>query len=133
MLTCPLGGLLSKNRRLEGMLYMTSTCSDDGSMELSITFEIGTDLDMANVLVQNRVAAAKPGLPEDVKRQGVTTKKKGRPAAAEAASNWCADGQAPRAFPRSSPGSSRDIGETPPPPTCPMSGYQGSESFRLAD
>ena len=43
---------------------------------LSITFEIGTDLDMANVLVQNRVAAAEPGLPEDVKRQGVTTKKK---------------------------------------------------------
>ena len=61
---------------VEGMLYMTSTCSDDGSMELSITFEIGTDLDMANVLVQNRVAAAEPGLPEDVKRQGVTTKKK---------------------------------------------------------
>ena len=61
---------------VEGMLYMTSTCSDDGSMNLSITFEIGTDLDMANVLVQNRVAAAEPGLPEDVKRQGVTTKKK---------------------------------------------------------
>ena len=49
------------------MLYMTSTCSDDGSMELSITFEIG-DLN-GNVLVQNRVAAAEPGLPEDVKRE----------------------------------------------------------------
>lgn len=61
---------------VEGMLYMTSTSSDDGTMSLAITFEIGTDLDMANVLVQNRVAAAEPGLPEDVKRQGVTTKKR---------------------------------------------------------
>jgi len=61
---------------VEGMLYMTSTSSDDGTMNLSITFEIGTDLDMANVLVQNRVAAAEPGLPEDVKRQGIETKKK---------------------------------------------------------
>lgn len=61
---------------VEGMLYMTSTSSDDGTMNLSIVFEIGTDLDMANVLVQNRVAAAEPGLPEDVKRQGIETKKK---------------------------------------------------------
>mgnify|MGYP002814455822 CR=1 FL=1 len=61
---------------VENMLYMTSTSSDDGTMNLSIVFEIGTDLDMANVLVQNRVAAAEPGLPEDVKRQGIETKKK---------------------------------------------------------
>ena len=61
---------------VENMLYMTSTSSDDGTMNLSIVFEIGTDLDMATVLVQNRVAAAEPGLPEDVKRQGVETKKK---------------------------------------------------------
>ena len=61
---------------VEGMTYMTSTSSDDGTMNLSITFEIGTDLDMASVLVQNRVAAAEPGLPEDVKRQGIETKKK---------------------------------------------------------
>ena len=61
---------------VENMLYMTSTSSDDGTMNLSIVFEIGTDLDMASVLVQNRVAAAEPGLPEDVKRQGIETKKK---------------------------------------------------------
>jgi multidrug efflux pump subunit AcrB len=61
---------------VEGMLYMTSTSSDDGTMSLAITFEIGTDLDMANVLVQNRVAAAEPGLPEDVMRLVVTTKKR---------------------------------------------------------
>ncbi len=61
---------------VEGMLYMTSTCSSDGSMALSVFFEVGTDLDMANVLVQNRVSAAEPKLPEEVKRQGVLVKKK---------------------------------------------------------
>jgi hydrophobe/amphiphile efflux-1 (HAE1) family protein len=60
---------------VEGMLYMSSTCSNTGSYSLTITFDIGTDTNMAAVLVQNRVAIATPSLPEDVKRIGVTTKK----------------------------------------------------------
>ena len=59
----------------ENMLYMQSTCSGDGSYSLTVTFEIGTDLDDAQVLVQNRVAIAEPQLPEEVRRQGVTVKK----------------------------------------------------------
>ena len=43
---------------VEGMLYMSSTCASDGSYNLTVTFEVGTDLDMAQVLVQNRVAIA---------------------------------------------------------------------------
>jgi HAE1 family hydrophobic/amphiphilic exporter-1 len=60
---------------VEDMLYMSSTCADDGSYTLTVTFDIGTDMDMATVLVQNRVSIATPKLPEEVKRQGVTTKK----------------------------------------------------------
>ena len=60
---------------VENMIYMSSTSADDGSYTLNVTFEIGTDMDMATVLVQNRVAIATPKLPEDVRRQGVTTKK----------------------------------------------------------
>lgn len=60
---------------VENMLYMSSTSSSDGSYSLTVTFEIGTDLDDAQVLVQNRVAIAEPMLPEEVRRQGVTTKK----------------------------------------------------------
>jgi multidrug efflux pump len=60
---------------VEDMLYMSSMCADDGSYTLSVTFAIGTDMDMAQVLVQNRVAIAEPKLPEDVRRQGVTTQK----------------------------------------------------------
>ena len=51
------------------------TCSNDGSYRLTVSFEVGADLDMAAVLVQNRVAVAEPMLPEEVKRLGVTTKK----------------------------------------------------------
>src|SRR5215475_7240257 len=61
---------------VERMLYMSSKCTNDGQMYLDITFELGTDLNQAQVLVQNRVAIAEAKLPEDVKRQGVTTKKK---------------------------------------------------------
>ena len=61
---------------VEGMIYMSSTAANDGSYTLTVTFETGTDLDMAQVLVQNRVAIAQPKLPEDVKRIGITTKKK---------------------------------------------------------
>ena len=58
------------------MLYMSSTSTNDGNLSLNVTFKLGTDLDMAQVLVQNRVAIAEAKLPEDVKRQGVTTKKR---------------------------------------------------------
>jgi len=61
---------------VEGMLYMSSTCSANGGYSLTVTFEVGTDLDMAAVMVQNRVAIAEPMLPEEVKRLGVTTKKR---------------------------------------------------------
>ncbi|MHB0959363.1 MAG: efflux RND transporter permease subunit [Pirellulaceae bacterium] len=60
---------------VEDMLYMSSTSSSDGSYSLTVTFEIGTDLDDAQVLVQNRVALAAPLLPEEVDRQGVSVKK----------------------------------------------------------
>jgi multidrug efflux pump len=60
---------------VENMLYMSSQSSSDGNMTLSITFKLGTNLDTAQVLVQNRVAIAIPVLPPDVQRIGVTTKK----------------------------------------------------------
>src|SRR6185295_9127998 len=60
---------------VENMLYMSSTSSGDGGYSNTITFEIGTNLDTAQVLVQNRVAIAEPQLPEEVRRQGVTVKK----------------------------------------------------------
>jgi len=55
---------------------MTSQSNNDGSYTLDVTFEIGTDIDMAQVLVQNRVAIAQPSLPDVVKNIGVTTKKR---------------------------------------------------------
>ncbi len=61
---------------VENMLYMSSCSTNDGNLSLTVTFKLGTDLDMAQVLVQNRVAIAEAKLPEDVKRQGVTTKKR---------------------------------------------------------
>ncbi len=60
---------------VENMLYMSSTSNADGTMTLTVTFRIGTDVDIAQVQVQNRVSQALPRLPEDVKRFGVTTKK----------------------------------------------------------
>jgi HAE1 family hydrophobic/amphiphilic exporter-1 len=60
---------------VEGMLYMSSYSTSDGSMALTITFKLGTNLDTAQVLVQNRVAVAEPRLPEEVRRLGVTTRK----------------------------------------------------------
>jgi multidrug efflux pump len=61
---------------VEGMLYMSSSCSSDGSVRLGVTFKTGTDLDMAQVQVQNRVATALPRLPEEVRRLGVVTMKR---------------------------------------------------------
>jgi HAE1 family hydrophobic/amphiphilic exporter-1 len=60
---------------VENMMYMSSTSSADGSYSLTVTFEIGTNLDDAQVLVQNRLAMATPRLPEEVRRQGVTAKR----------------------------------------------------------
>jgi hydrophobic/amphiphilic exporter-1 (mainly G- bacteria), HAE1 family len=60
---------------VEKMLYMSSTSAADGSYTLNVTFDLGTDIDMATVLTQNRVATAIPRLPQEVQRQGVTTKK----------------------------------------------------------
>ncbi|CAH1667206.1 MAG: efflux RND transporter permease subunit [Chelatococcus sp.] len=60
---------------VEDMLYMSSYSASDGSMTLTITFKIGTDLDQANVLVQNRVAVAEPRLPQEVRQLGVVTRK----------------------------------------------------------
>jgi hydrophobic/amphiphilic exporter-1 (mainly G- bacteria), HAE1 family len=60
---------------VENMLSMSSNSAADGSYALTVTFDIGTDMDMATVLVQNRVAIADPKLPEEVRRQGVTVKK----------------------------------------------------------
>jgi multidrug efflux pump subunit AcrB len=61
---------------VESMLYMSSQCGNDGSYTLTVTFGNGVDLNMAQVLVQNRVALAQPVLPELVQRRGVTVKKK---------------------------------------------------------
>jgi hydrophobe/amphiphile efflux-1 (HAE1) family protein len=60
---------------VEDMLYMSSYSTADGSMALTVTFKLGTDLDKAQVLVQNRVAIAEPRLPEEVRRIGITTAK----------------------------------------------------------
>ncbi|UUO08902.1 multidrug efflux RND transporter permease subunit [Blastopirellula sp. J2-11] len=60
---------------VDDMLYMESSSSADGSMLLTVTFKLGTDLDDAQVLVQNRVAIALPRLPEAVRQIGVTTTK----------------------------------------------------------
>jgi hydrophobic/amphiphilic exporter-1 (mainly G- bacteria), HAE1 family len=61
---------------VENMLYMQSTSASDGSYTLTVTFKIGTDLDTAQVLVQNRVASALASLPTAVQAQGVKVEKK---------------------------------------------------------
>src|SRR3979411_2548773 len=61
---------------VEGMLYMSSQSNNDGSYTLDVTFEFGTNVNMAQVLVQNRVAIAQPVLPDVVKQIGVTVKKR---------------------------------------------------------
>lgn len=61
---------------VEGMLYMSSQMGNDGSYSLTITFDIGTDLNTALVMVQNRVSLAMPQLPTSVQNQGITIRKK---------------------------------------------------------
>ena len=60
---------------VEDMLYMYSQATSNGQLTITITFKLGTDLDKAQVLVQNRVAIAQPQLPDEVQRNGVVTKK----------------------------------------------------------
>ena len=60
---------------VEHMLYMSSQCTNDGNMSLTVTFQVGTNLDVAQVQVQNRVAIAQPQLPQEVQQQGITIKK----------------------------------------------------------
>ena len=61
---------------VEGMMYMSSQCTNDGSYNLTVTFQQGVDLNMAQVLVQNRVNLALPPLPDVIKQTGVTTRKR---------------------------------------------------------
>src|SRR5207248_2511479 len=61
---------------VEGMMYMSSQSSNDGSYTLDVTFELGTDINIAQVLVQNRVAIAQPQLPDVVKATGVVVRKR---------------------------------------------------------
>jgi multidrug efflux pump subunit AcrB len=60
---------------VENMIYMSSKSANDGSYNLTVTFNVGTDGDQAQINVQNRVSLATPLLPEEVKRQGVSVKK----------------------------------------------------------
>ncbi|HVW25427.1 MAG TPA: multidrug efflux RND transporter permease subunit [Polyangiaceae bacterium] len=60
---------------VDRMLYIQSTNANDGSMNMTVTFDVGTDIDIDNVLVNNRYSQAQPFLPQDVKNFGVTIKK----------------------------------------------------------
>lgn len=60
---------------VDDMIYMDSQSTGDGKVTITVTFKIGTDLDEAQVLVQNRVAIATPRLPEEVQRFGIVTRK----------------------------------------------------------
>lgn len=60
---------------VDGMLYMYSNSTSDGALSLTVTFDIGTDIDQAQVQVQNRVSSAEPRLPEEVRRLGILTRK----------------------------------------------------------
>jgi hydrophobe/amphiphile efflux-1 (HAE1) family protein len=60
---------------VEDMLYLYSQATSNGQLTITVTFKLGTDLDKAQVLVQNRVAIAQPRLPDEVQRNGVTTRK----------------------------------------------------------
>src|SRR6185369_9154567 len=60
---------------VDNMLYVQSTNANDGTMQQTVTFDVGTDIDINNVLVQNRFSQAQTSLPQDVKNFGVTIKK----------------------------------------------------------
>lgn len=67
--------LEQKINGVENMIYVRSINANDGTSSVRVSFEVGSNLDMSNVLTQNRVSEAEPTLPEDVKRLGVTVKK----------------------------------------------------------
>jgi len=60
---------------LDGMLYFFSRASNDGTLTIDVTYELGTDIDLATVKTQNKVSLAMPSLPPEVQREGVTVKK----------------------------------------------------------
>src|SRR6202140_2467221 len=60
---------------VEGMMYMSSRCTNDGAYNLIVTFKLGTNSDMAQVLVQNRVSLALPVIPALVQNEGISVKK----------------------------------------------------------
>src|ERR1700681_4842858 len=60
---------------VENMIYLTSNSTGDGRFQIDVTFDLGTNLDIAQVQVQNRVAIAQPRIPSDVRNIGVTTVK----------------------------------------------------------
>ena len=60
---------------VENMIYMKSTNANDGTLTLKVSFEVGSNLDMNNVLTQNRVSQAQPQMPQSVKNYGVSVKK----------------------------------------------------------
>ena len=60
---------------VEGMMYMSSQCTNDGTYNLTVTFKLGMDSDMAQVLVQNRVSLALPVIPGLVQNEGIIVKK----------------------------------------------------------
>ncbi len=61
---------------VEGMYYMSSSCTNDAADNLTVTFRHGMNLNMAQVLVQNRVSLAVPSLPDVIRQTGVTVKKR---------------------------------------------------------
>ena len=67
--------LEQKINGVENMIYMKSTNANDGTLTLKVLFEVGSDLDMNNVLTQNRVSQAMPQMPQSVKNYGVSVKK----------------------------------------------------------
>ena len=77
---------------VDDMLYLSSVSADDGSVGVTVTFEVGVAVDMATVLVQNRVAAAEPLLPEELIRQGLTTRKQSTNMV-QVVSLWSPDGR----------------------------------------
>ena len=62
---------------VDNMIYMSTSCTSNGTMMIIVTFAVGTDPDIASVLVQNRVKSAEPLLPEEVRRQGIQVSKRG--------------------------------------------------------
>ena len=60
---------------VEGMMYMSSQSTNDGAYRLTVTFKLGMDSDMAQVLVQNRVSLALPVIPELVQNEGITSRR----------------------------------------------------------